>query len=283
MAECPTCGASVSGDARFCAQCGGRLDQSTKVLEVPAVETGAVPVHVERVEPRFYGVTPSAIVLTLAAVSLTLAVVLFATGHWPVGLVLAGLTVLLALTFVEAARRRPLGSAPRATADALEGFRDRAGAAAGAVATRGMAARRLLALRRERQRLERERSRLLFGLGEAVYRGDDQATERARGELEELDRVVAAKEGEMEAVVEGARDRIERRRLEVQPTEIAEPPAGGGGDLEPPEPARIPEPYPPPDEGSPPQPAVIPEPGPAVLPEPGPAPETPGSPEEGSP
>jgi hypothetical protein len=31
----------------------------------------------------------------------------------------------------------------------------------------------------------------------------------------------------------------------------------------------IPEPYPPPDEGSPPQPAIIPEPGP-LAPEPGP-------------
>jgi hypothetical protein len=283
VAECPTCGVSVGKDARFCAQCGGRLDGSTKVLEVPAVETGAVPVHVERVEPRFYGVTPSAIVLALAGISLTLAIVLFATGRWPVGLVLAGLTVLLALTFVETARRRPLGSGPRATADALEGFRDRAGAAAGAVATRGVAASRLLALRRERLRLERERSGLLFRLGEAVYRDDEQATERVRRELEELDRLVTDKEGQMEAVVEGARGRIERRRLEVQPTEIAEPRADRDGDFEPPEPARIPEPYPPPDEGSPPQPAVIPEPGPAVLPEPGPAPETPGSPEEGSP
>jgi hypothetical protein len=60
----------------------------------------------------------------------------------------------------------------------------------------------------------------------------------------------------------------------VQPTEVAEQPeepsTPAPGEGNPPEPARIPEPYPPPDEGSPPQPAVIPEPEPAVIPEPGP-------------
>ena len=36
---------------------------------------------------------------------------------------------------------------------------------------------------------------------------------------------------------------------------------------------EIPEPYPPPDEGDPPAPAVVPEPGPAVVPEPYPPPD----------
>ena len=39
------------------------------------------------------------------------------------------------------------------------------------------------------------------------------------------------------------------------------------------EPIEIPEPYPPPDEGDLPQPAVVPEPGPAVVPEPSPPPD----------
>lgn len=69
----------------------------------------------------------------------------------------------------------------------------------------------------------------------------------------------------MLAVVDQAQERLYQRRLEVQPTEMVElpeepsPPPGEGT---PPEPARIPEPYPPPDEGNPPEPAVIPEPGP---------------------
>jgi hypothetical protein len=118
-----------------------------------------------------------------------------------------------------------------------------------------------------------DRDRLLFDLGNAVYGGDEQATEETRGRLEELDRLAAQKEAEMQQVLESAQNVLARGRLEVQPTEVAEAqqepdPAPGEGN--PPEPARIPEPYPPPDEGSPPQPAVIPEPGPAVIPEPGP-------------
>ena len=122
--------------------------------------------------------------------------------------------------------------------------------------------------------MEGTRARLLFELGDAVYRGDEQAAEAARQRVEELDALAAEKEAEMQQVIESAQDVVARRRLEVQPTEVAEQPQQPSvpdpGELNPPEPARIPEPYPPPDEGSPPQPAVIPEPGPAVIPEPGP-------------
>jgi len=97
----------------------------------------------------------------------------------------------------------------------------------------------------------------------------------ARARIDELDRLAAQREEYMQQVVETTQQRIERRRLEVQPTTIAETPrepeTPAPGEGNPPEPARIPEQYPPPDEGSPPQPAVIPEPGPAVIPEPGPA------------
>ena len=108
------------------------------------------------------------------------------------------------------------------------------------------------------------RARLLFELGAAVYRGDDQAIETARGKVRELDELAAQREAEMQTVVVQAQERLQRRRLEVQPTEMVElpdgPPQPGEGD--PGGPAVIPEPYPPPDEGNPPEPAIIPEPGP---------------------
>jgi hypothetical protein len=108
------------------------------------------------------------------------------------------------------------------------------------------------------------RARLLFELGDAVYRGDDQGTERARGQLAELDRLAALREAEMEAVVAQTQERLERRRLEVQQTEMVElpEPPGQPGEASPGAPAVIPEPYPPPDEGNPPEPAIMPEPGP---------------------
>jgi hypothetical protein len=232
-------------------------------MEVPPDETGTVPVHYASVEPRYYGITPSTLVLVLAAAALTLAIALLATGRWPLGLIVLGVCVLLVLVFVEAVRRKPDAPLARSTSEALDAFRARAGFAADSLATRGRATRRILALRRELQKMAAVRSQLLFELGDAVYRGDGQATEKARGQLEELDELAAQREGEMQAVVAQAQERIQRRKLEVQPTEMVElpeePAAPGEAD---PVPARIPEPYPPPDEGSPPEPAIMPEPGP---------------------
>ena len=224
------------------------------MLDVPADETGQVPVTYERAEPRYYGVTPATLALVLALIALVVAVVLFATGHWPFGLILIGLALLLSLVYLEGMRRKPkTGGALRA----------RAGAAADALATRGRTTRRVLALRRELQRLTLIRTRLLVELGDAVYRGDEQATETAREQVKELDRAAAEREAEMQRVLAEGQGRIQQRRLEVQPTEMVEvpeePATPGEGD---PGPVRIPEPYPPPDEGSPPQPAIIPEPGP---------------------
>jgi hypothetical protein len=239
-------------------------------MELPPDETGQVPVQYVQAEPRYYGITPTTLVLVLGGVALTLAIVLFALGRWPFGLIALGVSVLLVLVFLEAARRKPDGAVARSTADALDGFRARAGVAADSLATRGRAARRLLALRRELQRMGQLRARLLFELGDAVYRGDDQATERAGGQVRELDELAALRGAEMEAVVARTQERLERRRLEVQATEMVELPdqPTQPGEGAPGGPAIIPEPYPPPDEGNPPEPAIMPEPGPLAPEEP---------------
>jgi zinc-ribbon domain len=277
--SCAHCGARIDPNARYCPHCGRRHNASTdtKVMEVPADETGPVPVTMAQTEPRLYGVTPASGLLALAVAALAVAVVLVVVGRWPFGLLAAGVAVLLVVAFLGAARRTSPGSTSRSTADALDNFRSRATVAAESVATRGRAARRLVALRRELRGMATLRSRLLFELGDAVYRGDANAAEATRTRIDELDRLAAETEGEMQRIVEATHRKVERGRLEVQPTEVAEAPAGPDtpqaplpGEGHPPEPARIPEPYPPPDESSPPQPAVIPEPGPAVIPEPGP-------------
>src|SRR5205814_5303508 len=102
-------------------QCGERTDaEDTRAMEVPPDETGPVPVSVSRTEARFYGVTPALGALVLAGASLALAVIFFVTGHWPIGLILLGVTVLLVLAFLETARRRPRGTASRSTAESVD-------------------------------------------------------------------------------------------------------------------------------------------------------------------
>jgi hypothetical protein len=271
MASCTNCGTKLTKTSRYCPQCGHPAAAgATRVMELPSEETGRVPVQYVHAEPRYYGITPTTLVLVLGGVALTLAVVLFALGRWPFALIALGVSVLLVLVFLETARRKPDGAVARSTADALDGFRARAGVAADSLATRGRAARRLLALRRELQRMSQLRARLLFELGDAVYRGDDQATERARGQVRELDELAAQRGAEMEAVVARTQERLERRRLEVQATEMVELPdqPAQPGEGAPSGPAIIPEPYPPPDEGNPPEPAIMPEPGPLAPEEP---------------
>ena len=265
VASCATCGAKLPKASRYCPECGRPTAAGdTKVMDMPPDETGRVPVHYERAEPRYYGLTPTTFVLVLAGAALALAIVLLATGRWPYGLILLGISVLLVLLFLEAARRKPDGAVARSTAEALDAFRARAGVAADSLAPRGRAARRVLALRRELQRMGQLRARLLVELGEAVYRGDEQATETARGRVKELDELAAEREAEMQAVLAQAQERLQQRRLEVQPTEMVELPdePAAPGEVDPGGPVRIPEPYPPPDEGNPPEPAIIPEPGP---------------------
>jgi len=256
VASCEHCGEKLPKASRYCPHCGrATAAGATKVQELPPDETGPVPVDYTHVEPHYYGVTPTRLAVALAGAAVVVAVVLLATGHWPFGLIVLGVAVLLGLVSVE--------TGP---------VRARASVAADSVATRGRAARRVLGLRRELRHTAVVRARLLFELGDAVYRGDEQATETARTRVAELDESVRQKEGEMEAVIAQAQDRLHRRRLEVQPTEMVELPEepSAPGEQDPIGPAVIPEPYPPPDEGNPPQPAIIPEPSPAVIPEPGP-------------
>src|SRR3954471_14949114 len=95
---CPNCGAAIPPRARFCPECGTRLDDAehaTMVAQLPPAETGPVPISMQRAEPRWFGVTPPTMLLGLAVAILVFAVVLFVTGHWPFGLILLGLSALL--------------------------------------------------------------------------------------------------------------------------------------------------------------------------------------------
>jgi hypothetical protein len=230
--------------------------------EIPADETGTVPVAYGVAEPRYFGVAPPLLVLAVALGVFAVAVVLFATGRWPVALILVGVAILLLAAFLELARRRPTGAVTALSASAVNGLRARIGAALETVAARGRAGKEAVLLRNRLVRLRAHRRDLLAAFGDAVYRGDD--AEPLRAQLQEVDAQAAALEEEVQQLAIVTRDRIEKARFAVQATQMVElpepyPPPDEGT---PPAPAEVPEPLPPPDEATPPQPDPVPTPGP---------------------
>lgn len=260
---CPRCGADVPARARFCPECGTALDgpvHNTQIVPVPSEETGPVPISMNRAEPRWFGVTPPALLLGVSAALLLLAIVLFAIGHWPYGLILLGLAALLLAAFMEAARRRPHEHAARAGSDA----RERARSKWEEFRARSVAAAEARRIQSQLLIIDTERNRQLGFLGVAAHRHDSTGEAAARSALAELDEREAALQARLEEQLELAGERIRKAKLPVQDTMMVLPsePSPPPGEATPPQPAVVPEPYPPPDEGNPPQPARIPEPSP---------------------
>ena len=282
MAECTNCGRELPEGSRFCLECGTPVEaaKETVVEEVPAHEPEAAPVEPQVAERRFFGVPPSSALLMLGLAALVAAVVLFATGNWPWALILLGVSLFLLTGFVSQVRRLPSEASSsglsKASLSAVGSVRARTSAAVETVAAHGSARVDLMRLRREVGALARERSVLLGELGEATYAGNRAATKHVKGELQVLDEKIQAKEEQMAQVTANAQERIEKARLNVQQTRVI------GEEAPPdqaPEPAQVPEPFPPPDEGAPPQPAQVPEPFPP--PDEGDRPQQPTIPEPG--
>ena len=272
--KCPNCGSRLTKNAKFCPECGVRVEEGgTVVQEVPLEETGPVPVEVTTAAPRFFGVTPPAAVLALAAASLALAIVMLLTGHTVVGGVLLAVAGILFAAFASLARRLPDATTVRVSQGALGAVKARAGFAVEALAVHSTARVELFRHRRELLALHTERAECARVFGEAVYADDTEASETARGKMDELDGLIAAKEEAMEQTASGAVERLQRAQLQVQPTQIETP--------EPPSPEPYPEPTPPPAPVPVPEPTPEPSepPGPTVVPEPGPEPSPPAQPQ----
>jgi hypothetical protein len=260
--HCPSCGVDLPPGARFCPSCGAPVDAGETIETVlPPHEPSPAPVSRQQAEPHWFGIAPPHLLLALAAAAVVAAIVLFAAGHWPYGLILAGIGALLLAAFLEAARRRP---SERTTARATFDAKERARSSWETLRARQSAAADLRRIQSGLVLVENDRRGALHDLGAAVHRHDADAESAARARLGELDRRATALREELERTHAEAGERIRRARLPVQetmmvlPTEPTPPPDEGT----PPQPAQVPEPYPPPDEGTPPQPARIPEPSP---------------------
>jgi hypothetical protein len=180
-----------------------------------------VPVNVRHSSPRWFGLAPPTALFGLSAALLVVALVLLLTGAWVAGLLVLGLALLFAAGFLEAGRRKPDAPVVRASVEAVDSMRARAGFTAQAFLTRSSARREIGRRRAEAFRLASERERLLLELGKAVYGGEGGKAEREA--IVALDQRAAGLEREAAEIAEQARDRVEEARLHVQPTEVRRP------------------------------------------------------------
>ncbi len=204
--SCAGCGAELPPNAHFCPECG-----------VPAVdEPGPTPASMVHVEPHWFGIAPPEFVLGLTVVLLAIAVGLFATGHWPFGLILLGLAALLAAAFLELARRRPRSTLTRSSVE----LRERAGSFVETWRARAAATAEARRIHNGLILLDAERRTALLELGAAAHRGDGMAEAGTRARLTELDVREAELRAELEEGLADAGERIRQARLSVEHTVI---------------------------------------------------------------
>jgi hypothetical protein len=196
-------------------------ENETQAFDVPpAVET---PATWDEARPRYFGVTPHGLAAVIGAFAFGAGIVLLVSGALAVGVLLLVAAALLAAIFAEQARRQRSTAFDRAAAAAVDHTRALAGFTGSSVRAWTGAGRQLARLRLEANRRAKERSRLQYALGGAVYAGDDPEAARLRAAMQEADDRIAACIEEANAVVERMRAARAQERLAVVATEVRPP------------------------------------------------------------
>jgi hypothetical protein len=257
VSACPRCGESLATGARFCSNCGAPVGGPPPFQTVPG------PVVPAGVDLRRLGLPARFVILCLGFAALGAAIGLFAAGSWVWGVVLVLVAGALLAALADGTRRSARLWRRRSSRLAADG-RAQAATAAEVWRTRFDSS---LTRWRSRSRLDSiaaDRKPALQALGDAVWRGDATAERESRERLTKLEQEAQRIEDELAKQLARADERVRNARLAVQdtlmvtPTEPS-PPYPPPDEGEPPQPAQVPEPYPPPDEGTPPTPA--PDPG----------------------
>jgi hypothetical protein len=254
---CPSCGEELPGSARFCPNCGA------PAVDPPPVETVPGPVVHGSVERRWLGLPVRFVLLCLGFAGFGAAIGLFATGNWAWGIVALLVAAILLVALADATRRSADVWSERSVRLAADS-RAQAATAAEVWRTRFDTTVNRWRTRSRLDQIEVERRPALQALGEAVWLEDKDAETAARERLTSLEAERQRIEEEHAEHLAGAEERIRNARLPVQETLMVtpnepNPPYPPPDEGNPPEPAQVPEPYPPPDEGTPPTPAPDPD------------------------
>ena len=178
------------------------------------------PPSYERVEPRYFGLTPHLFVAAIGGMALLAGVLLVVSGSTALGALLIVLALLLIALFVEQARHRRASPTDRIAAAAVDtslAFAGFTGVTVGAWVDAGRDAARL---RIEARRLARRRSKLQYELGGAVHADDEARVQELRAELSAVDEEVHRCEQGVGAAIENARRRIREERGAFARTQV---------------------------------------------------------------
>jgi uncharacterized membrane protein YccC len=200
-------------------------------------EEGSPTIRVNAAEPRIFGMVPPAVALAVGFVCVAAGVVLiFSPEQRPAGIVALCLGAVLLVLTVDAARRWPTSAVARVFVRSVDGAGSRLGLARVFAGAWSQATREEIRLRNEIRALQQERDHEQFELGAAAYEEDADRVAAGRERMAELDGQIEEDEREIEAVIEGARRRVDRERAaidETRPYAVPETRRGGAPATEP--------------------------------------------------
>ncbi len=195
---CSACGSASAWDAKYCQQCGRRLDEES---------------------PRYYGALSPGPTFVLGGVFAVGAVVALVAGSWIVAIVLIALAAVAFAFFYEAARRTPDDAVGRRVFSSTRHVRGWTLFVRTSSAAWVRALRDVVRLRRESRSLRRQREPALRSLGDAAYREDEPAATELRERLRRIDEELAKRATEQAQALAAARRQTDEEHEAARATQ----------------------------------------------------------------
>jgi hypothetical protein len=211
---CSACGAASAWDARFCQQCGRRLDDAETT-------------------PRYYGALSPGPPFVLGCILVIAGIVALLAWSIVAAVVLLGLAVVVFVFFYEAARRNPDDAVARRVFSSARHLRGWAVFVRASTAAWTRAGREVVRLRGESRTLRREREPALRSLGDAAYREDESLVKALQARVREIDEEIARRDRARAEALATARRHVDEERDAARATQelsVDEIASGGGDD-----------------------------------------------------
>jgi hypothetical protein len=239
--SCPACQGDLPARSRFCPQCGVPLGQSETAETQPetldafthrpsadtreflASQDSRPRASIHESHRRPLGAPPPAFLGALSLAALLLVLILLITGSWIGATIALGAFIGLITLFIPAVRHDPDSQAARLTRRSVSNATNSTRFAAVAARSWTQAGISLLKIKQRRLRLKRELRSQLTPLGEAVHHGDQARAEDLKARADELEKQLEMIDADASAIVEGAREAVEREKTTSQPTQTLPP------------------------------------------------------------